>query len=353
MQRLICLMIVVALVCQTPGTASAKDVKSPAQKKKVKQHVKRALDWLAREQRPQGYWDANQGQYRIAMTALAGMALLCEGSTTMTGKYRDNIRKCVSYLISRADKNSNGLIGYPKDYRYTYGHGFSMLFLSQVYGDEEDPERRKDLKRVLTKAVKFSVNAQTSRGGWGYVSAKEGNDFDEGSTCITQVQGLRACRNAGIPVPKGVIKRAQKYIHDCTIKDGTQAGGVVYSYNNRGSARPPITAAAAAAMFNTGEYKGPQVKAMLAYCKKYVWPGGTTRTTSGHWHYQHFYYSQVVYRLGDKEWKKYFDDIGEKIMKDQSADGSWKQGYIGQVYTTAINATILQIDKGYVPIYQR
>ena len=86
-----------------------------------------------------------------------------------------------------------------------YGHGFSMLFLSQVYGDEEDDDRRKVLKQVLIKAVEFSVNAQTNRGGWGYVSAKDGNQFDEGSTCITQVQGLRACRNAGIPVPKGVI----------------------------------------------------------------------------------------------------------------------------------------------------
>ena len=34
-------------------------------------------------------------------------------------------------------------------------------------------------------AVTFSGSAQTEAGGWGYVSAREGNDFDEGSTTIT------------------------------------------------------------------------------------------------------------------------------------------------------------------------
>jgi len=32
---------------------------------------------------------------------------------------------------------------------------------------------------------------------------------------------------------------------------------------------------------------------------------------------------------------------------------SWSQGYIGPVYTTAINLTILQLENGALPIYQR
>ena len=32
---------------------------------------------------------------------------------------------------------------------------------------------------------------------------------------------------------------------------------------------------------------------------------------------------------------------------------SWPQGYIGPVYTTATNLTILQLDRGTLPIYQR
>jgi hypothetical protein len=331
-----CSLVVPAIGADRPG-------KDP----KVKLAASKALDWLAREQRRQGYWEANQGQYRVAMTALSGTALLCEGSTTTRGKYSNNIRRAVDYLVGMA--RPNGLIGYENDYRYTYGHGFSMLFLSSVYGEEEDAERRAELKRVLTNAVIFSGSAQTKAGGWGYVSAKDGNGFDEGSTCITQVQGLRACRNAGIPVAKEIIEKAHKYIEQCM----TPEGGIVYSAQRRGSARPPITAAAVAAMFNAGDYKSEKVKKMLAYCEKNVWPGRGGGVNFGHWHYAHYYYAQVMYRTGDEKWGKYFKDVGQTILRKQSASGAWKEGHVGPVYTTAINATILQLDNGFLPIYQR
>ena len=219
-----------------------------------------------------------------------------------------------------------------------------------MFGEEEDPQRREAIREVLTKAVEFSALAQTTRGGWGYVSAREGNDFDEGSTCVTQVQGLRACRNAGIPVPKEIIDRAKKYIEDCTTEDG----GVLYSIKRQGGARPPITAAAIATLFNAGEYDGPEVTKMMEYCEENVWPGGNgMRSAFGHFHYAHYYYSQVMYRLGDEKWNPYFRFIKDELLPRQAPNGSWKDGNIGPVYTTAINATILQMANGYLPIYQR
>ena len=320
---------------------------------KFEQAIKAATDYLAREQRRQGYWEANGGQYRVAMTALAANALLASGSTTTRGPYAKQVRLAVDYLVGMS--RPNGLIGFQNDYHYTYGHGFSMLFLSQVYGEEEDSERRMDLRRVLTKAVEFCADAQTKEGGWGYVSAKDGNNFDEGSTCITQVQGLRACRDAGIPVSKAIIDRGKEYVWKCTIKTGSQAGGVQYSIRG-GGARPPITAAGVAAMFSFGEYESERAKLMLDFCKKNVWPGQSVSSFSGHWHYTHYYYAQVVYRMED-QWPKYLDEIGGQLVKTQTTAGAnrgaWMDGHIGPVYTTAINATILQLGKGYLPIYQR
>ena len=72
---------------------------------KVEAAVDKGLEWLARQQRRQGYWEANSNQYRVAMTALAGNALLCEGSTTTRGKYYKNIRSAVDYLVSVARPN--------------------------------------------------------------------------------------------------------------------------------------------------------------------------------------------------------------------------------------------------------
>jgi hypothetical protein len=342
----VCLSVLLA-ASSSPTYAVPPSLRDP----KITECVKRGLDFLAREQRRQGYWEASGGQYRAAMTALAGNALACEGSTTTRGKYSENIKLAVDYLIELANPNT-GLIGYSRDYHYTYGHGFSMLFLSQIFGEEEDAQRREDLRRVLTKAVEFSVGAQTPAGGWGYVSHKDQPDFDEGSTCITQVQGLRACRNAGIPVPKEAIERAVEYIKRCTAPDG----GVQYSIRGGGT-RPAITAAALASLFNAGEYQGSRnseyVKKLLAYCEKNVWPGSSQTRYFGHWHYTHYYYAQVIYRLGEEKWNRYFDSVSKEIIFKQSPSGAWKEGPYGPVYPTAINLTILQIDNGFLPIYQR
>ncbi|MEM8944868.1 MAG: prenyltransferase/squalene oxidase repeat-containing protein [Planctomycetota bacterium] len=317
----------------------------------VKLKVSQGLDWLAYQQHKLGHWTA-QGRYPTAMTALAGMAFLCEGSTTTQGRYAENVRRAVDFL-SRRSRN-NGLIGDELDERYTYGHGFAMLFLSQVLGEEEDLERRQDLIEVLTKAVIFTGQAQTKAGGWGYVSAKDGSGFDEGSTTITQVQGLRGCRNAGIPVPKEIIDNAVGYIHKCT---NAKDGGVQYSSKGGGS-RPAITAAAVACLYNAGEYDDNYVPRMLEYCRAQLKPN--SRDSFGHWHYAHFYYAQVMYRESENAWQEYIRSIQRRLLSEADVvrtSGTdlvyWKQGYIGPVYTTALNLIILQLDNAYLPIYQR
>ncbi len=280
------------------------------------------------------------------MTGLAGIAFLCEGSTPTQGKYAENIRKAVEFLLSKS--RSNGLIGDPKtDDRYTYGHGFGVLFLSQVVGEEQFGDNRQELINALSRAVEFTGKAQTKAGGWGYVSARDGNDFDEGSTTITQVQAMRGCRNVGIPVPKEIVDSAIRYIHKCSLQGG--AGGVQYNTAG-GGGRPPISAAAIACLYNAGEYDDTYVPKLLAYCDKNL---SNLERDDGHWHYAHYYYAQVKYRQGGKDWEKYRDRLFRKIIDQAASDGSWPQGYIGTVYTTAINLTILQLDRAALPIYQR
>ena len=318
---------------------------------RLRNTVMQGLDWLAQDQHKLGHWTA-QGRYPTAMTSLAGLAMLCEGSTATQGRYAVNIRRAVDYLLRQS--RPNGLIGDPqRDDRYTYGHGFAMLFLSQVLGEEEDLDRRRDLVRVLSKAVRFTGQAQTKAGGWGYVSARDGHGFDEGSTTITQVQGLRGCRNAGVPVPKEIIDKAVTYIRKCTLDDG----GVQYS-SKGGGGRPAITAAAIACLFNAGEYDDDYVPRMLKYCREHlkIGPG----TNYGHWHYAHFYYAQVMYREAGEKWRKYRNALQEKLIDEAKSVqiggktlSHWNQGYIGPVYTTSLNLIVLQLDRACLPIYQR
>lgn len=282
------------------------------------------------------------------MTAMAGMAFLAEGSTTSHGKYSVQVRSSVDFLQGQCQ--SSGLIGDPEqDDRYTYGHGYSMLFLSQVLGEEEDLTRRNQLISILTRAVQFTGEAQTTAGGWGYVSAAEGRNSDEGSTTITQVQGLRACRNAGIPTPRIVIDRAVAYIKQCSVNGG--AGGVQYSTNG-GDGRPAISAAAIACLFNAGEYDDDYVPQLLDYCNRTL-DDLSSQRMGDHWHYAHYYYAQVRYREGGETWNSYRDRIYDRLLNEAGSDGCWNQGSVGPVFTTAVNLSILQLENGFLPIYQR
>jgi len=336
--------------------------------------IKRGLTWLQKSQYKDGHWEGINGQYAISCTALGGMALLCEGSTIREGKYRDNIRRARDWLMDRCQ--SNGLIGVATSSaeggRYMYGHGFGMLFLSCVVGEEENAEKRRKLVEILEKAAKYTRDAQTNRGGWGYVSAKDGSNFDEGSVTITQMQGLRAARNAGVIVPTEAIKDGVKYLKDST----NEQGGVQYSLAwgaGRDSGRPALTAAAICCGFSAGDYQGDLVKKWIKFCQNTLSIPGDGRRM-GHDEYTHYYYAQVLYVLGEDRykklfptartedmltWKKYRKAVFDEFKRTQSdQDGSWSfeswtARMVGPVYVTACYLTVLQLDKAALPIYQR
>jgi hypothetical protein len=147
-------------------------------------------------------------------------------------------------------------------------------------------------------------------------------------------------------VPGEIIESARKYIYDCM----EPSGGIKYSYAGGGE-RPPITAAAVAVLFNAGgSDQTPELKKMMEYCQLNVWPNG--QQDYGHWHYMHYYYAQVMYRQPD-QWSKYSTWVEGEILSKQTPQGGWEDGSIGPVYVTAMNTTILQLNKGYLPIYQR
>lgn len=317
--------------------------------REMQRAIDRGLAYLARTQSRSGNWWANNGAYPVAMSALAGLALAAEGSTPNQGKYARNISLVVDYLLAQAQPN--GLIGSPRiNDRYNYGHGFSMLFLSQIYGEEEDPERRERIKQVLTKAAEFCGNSQTKDGGWGYVSAKDGRGFDEGSVTITQIQGLRGAKNAGIVVHKSIVDKAISYIEKCL----TPKGGLQYRIGSGGGGgeRPPITAAGIAVLYNTGQYDSKHIPKMFEYCKSAI-PLTLAGNNYGHNFYTHLYYSQACFFKSEEKWAEYLSKIGPDLVKSQLPDGRWSQNYVGDVFSTAIALIILQLDSGTLPIFQR
>lgn len=224
-----------------------------------------------------------------------------------------------------------------------YGHGFSTMYLAQIYGMEEDRRRQRNLHGVLTRACELTARSQSRAGGWLYTPESNG---DEGSVTVTQIQALRACRNAGITVPPKTIENSVAYIRKSANPDGS----IRYSVSSGGGGRPAITAAAVAVLYNAGRYDDPLAEKALQYSMRTLPVNGSG---NGHHFYAQLYLAQALYQRGGEDWDQYYAKMAAWLVARQGRDGSWVGDGVGTTYGTALALTILQLPYAYVPIYQR
>ena len=308
--------------------------------------VSKGLDYLASIQSDDGSWITGGGQgYPVAMSGLAGTALLAHGDSPTRGKYSKNVQGTVEYLVRCA--TDTGLITGPSQDNGMpmHGHGFALMFLACAYGMITKDSLRQKVKVAIRKAITLTSQGQSDAGGWSYVPGTG----DEGSVTVTQVQALRACHNAGFLVPRAVIEEAVKYLDKCK----TTEGGIQYALQVASGPRIAISAAAVATLYNAGQFDGP----IATDCLKYVWDqfranDGFSKG-GGHDFYTHLYASQGFYMAGDEYWDKYFPTARDQLLGMQQPDGSWNGDGIGQVYGTSIAAIILQLPFKFLPVFQR
>lgn len=337
-------------VSSAPAPSSELAPQDPAEiTPAVKAAIARGLKYLAASQNRDGSWrtDGQSGAYPVAMTSLAGIALLASGSTPTQGPYARNISSAITFLLKSARRD--GLIAQIEEESHCmHGHGFALLFLAECYGMEEDVSRQAQIRLALQRAVELTGRSQSAAGGWLYTPDA---NSDEGSVTVTQVQGLRACRNAGIAVPKRVIDNAMSYL----VNSANDDGGIRYQAGDHGPSRPAITAAAVACYFNAGLYDDPHALRALAFTEKELSPSNpSTAQYFGHYYYAHFYLAQVLYLVGGEKWRDYYSQMRVTLLDRQNSDdGSWAGDHVGKVYGTAVALTILQLPYKNVPIMQR
>jgi hypothetical protein len=310
----------------------------------IERAIERGTAWLVAAQGRDGSWRSGgeTGSFPVAMTALAGTALLAGGSTPTRGPYYREVRRATTFLLRSVEPD--GLITSAfEDARSMYGHGFATLFLAQVYGMEEDRERRAEIRRALEGAVELIARSQSVAGGWLYQPTSNG---DEGSVTVTQMQALRACRNVGITVPRETVERAVDYVRRSANRDGS----IRYSISSAGGGRPAITAAAVAVLYNAGRYDDPLAEKALQYAQRTL----SVSQGDAHYFYAHYYLAQALYQRGGDEWTSYYERIAGRLLQLQNKEsGAWQGDNVGEVYGTALSLTILQLPLAQVPIYLR
>ncbi len=301
--------------------------------------IDRGLRFLAGRQITRG---ADRGAFgtsgyngSVAISGIAGLAFMSEGSTPGIGRYGKQVDHCVQFLTKNTSKTGYIARAGGRGVGNMYGHGFAMLFMTQAYG----MTRQKELGQKLHTAVKLTLSAQNPEGGWRY--RPEPTDADL-SVTVCQVMALRAARDAGINVPDPARDKTIAYVKKSQIDDGG------FRYTLRGGHTTfALTAAGLVSLFSAGIYDGPQIEKGLRYLK-----AQKNRAQGHYFFYGHYYAVQAMWHAGGQWWNDWYPDIRDMLLKRQQANGSWSSPY-SEEFGTAMACIILQMPNDRLPIFAR
>lgn len=316
--------------------------KSPAEliTPQTRRAVERAFSFLHQRQVKTG---RNKGAFGntglssgVATCSLGGLALMCGGHAPGFGKFGKTIDMCVDFVLRNVRQDGYIAKSDNSARENMYGHGFSMLFLSQAYGMTQ----KKVIGDKLRQAVALTCRTQNDAGGWRYQPVKSDADL---SITVCQIMGLRGARDAGIDVPDNVRTNCIEYVK----KSQNRNGSFRYTLNG-GHTTFAMTAAGVTSLYSAGIYEGEQVEKALTYLKKFK-PSGVAR--GGHYFYSNYYAVQAMWHAGGQYWNEWYPAIREQLIRSQSSDGSWSSSEAGPEYGAAMGSIILQMPLNYLPVF--
>lgn len=311
--------------------------------KKLSDAIDRALSAIAKTQRE----DGSTGDYGTASTAMAGMAFLAGGHTPDRGQWREASAKCLKFVIDSQDPIS----GYLGKSQQMYAHGFATLYLAEAYGMCSDPR----VRRALEAGLDCIYRSQNINGGWGYDPAPGWHDI---SLTICQIMAIRAAYNAGVGGEKSqdAMARAVTYVRGCFCRNGTfayikgQGGG-----GSDGVGEVPRCAAGSMSLIGAGitTLKDPMLGPALTFLRTHVIDH--LRSASYALWYGQYYAAQAMFHSPDpKDWERYWPEATKELLATQSDSGLWTRSPDGgPIFATGVAAIILQIEKQYLPIFQK
>jgi hypothetical protein len=318
--------------------------------------VDKGLQYLASAQAADGSFpDTRTGFGNVAITGLAGLALMAGGHQPGRGKYAKHVAKAADYVADRGAKAAKpGYLNNALDvlsHGGMYQHGFGALFLSEVHGMVPDPARQRKVRDVLAKAVELTVAAQNADGGWRYdpqpvVQA-------DVSVTVAQLMALRAARNAGLFVPKAAADKAVAYIRACQTEDGGFCYIKGQGYSGSAFAR---SAAAVVGLFSAGIYEGKEIDRGMKYLMQFL-PGRRLDVRGQrpeHYFYGQYYAALATWTAGGNYWAEWFPAIRDELVAKANANpGKVWTDYHGSAYATAMACIVLQLPNNYLPIMQK
>jgi hypothetical protein len=354
---LFCVSLVLAAIAARPASAPAAEP-APA---KIDEAADRGLEYLARQQRDDGSFDAEQKnagpellKMKPAATALSLLAFLSEGHMPDMGRYGLAVRGAMDYLVSKVP--DDGYVG-SVDGSRMYGQAIVTLALSEAYGVETAADNRRQERAAIQKLVAVVLKAQdvskaeAYAGGWRF--EPDSVDSDITVSCWNAL-ALRAAQEAGFPVPGESLKRAAAFIARCYDPNSK-----TFAYQPGGERRLAATAAGVLCLFLLDAKPEDRGKAERA-----------TRFLAEHPIDEQdpnpfdcmFFVTQAGFHASDSAWQNISGATLTRLVKTQNTDGSWfnvqdankaKTGESGKIYCTAMAILTLSVPQRLLPIFQR
>jgi len=350
---------IIALRAQDSALTPSGDVVFPPRAMKdwaaIEPAVEAGLRFLRESQAASG---AVGSRCPVAVTSLAGLAVLGAGHQPQEGPHGEMLDKCLGYLkgaarpLPRANDGRQYFTDEGETRSRMHGHCYAVLFLCELYGSL--PRREAEIADLIRRAIPVIEGAQSKEGGWYY----EPDDIllDESSVTVCALQALRAARNVGFSVEVKRIDRAISYVKRCQdTKDFSFKYSLSPGVDGHDRTSYALTTAALSTLNSAGVYRSPELQKGLDYVRRMI---GSAKSPwhaaeEEHDYYANLYAAQTLYQDGGDLWTAWYPKVREHLLRKQRSDGRWENGPWGDEYATAMALLILEVPLGYLPIFQR
>jgi len=333
-----------------------------------------ALMWLARHQEADGHWDSRKwgavgskgvgwgdACFDESVTGLAVLAFLGAGHTSRAGKFRDNVKRAVDWIISKQRPEGNYSTGKNQEYQ-EYDSAICTLALVEEYGMTRNPL----VRDAAEKGVNYIINKQKPSGGWAHTP------WDSTSVLGWMVMALKSAKMARINVPQDTFDNAIKRLDSISDMDDNGYPGLVgYSKKAEIIANRGLTMTAVGMLayqfLGAGDKTDRQAEMIIKHPP--VWEPGNSAGSIPQ-NFYHWYYATLgIFQYGGGHWKIWNKGLQDALLPNQrqggpmdgsvnDVDGSWDpvtryDNVGGRAYSTAMGALCLEVYYRYDYIKDR
>lgn len=335
-----------------------------------------ALQWLAYHQEPEGNWSAKktEGDSDYANPGITGLALLAflgAGHTEKIGKYKENVRRAVRWIIS--EQREDGAIGTKHQWTehhggFGYQHAIGGLALVEAAGMARVPETVIAAQKAVTYSCEvYQYGENSEKLAWRYVPKAKDSDVSVSGWYIMQ---LKSAKLAGLIVNPNSFAGAMEFLDsvECnadTIKkedDAYDNGRHRYGYTDRTVTHNTTAIGVLCRLFlgvKPDEVQG--AASWLLRTSPPAWKAdlGKGNGASGWPMYYMYYTTLAMFQVGGDTWKSWNEGLKKVLTENQRRDGdaagSWDgfEGWekrCGRTYTTALGALSLEVYYRYMQL---